>query len=164
MPKADTNSTRFAPAKSFSNRRSFMALVTSAAIVATTQRANARPADDSALVPVTGAATSIDPTFGLIEAHRTASALHGAALKEQERLEQMDDPRASEIADAPCHADVRTFLELVNTAPQTLAGLHAWAGYLDELRGAEEWMIEDRGPAIVETLARSLEKLAGQFA
>ena len=50
MPKADTNSTTFAPAKRLSDRRSFMALVTSAAIVATAQRANARPADDSALV------------------------------------------------------------------------------------------------------------------
>ena len=50
MPKADTNSTRFAPAKFLSDRRSFMALVTSAAIVATAQRANARLADDSALL------------------------------------------------------------------------------------------------------------------
>ena len=50
MAQASSNNTTFAPAKSLSNRRSFMALVTSAAIVATAQRANARPADDSALV------------------------------------------------------------------------------------------------------------------
>jgi hypothetical protein len=50
MPKANTENSTFAPAKSLSNRRSFMALVTGAAIVATAQRANARPADDSALV------------------------------------------------------------------------------------------------------------------
>ena len=50
MAQASSNNTTFAPAKSLSNRRSFMALVTGAAIVATAIRANARPADDSALV------------------------------------------------------------------------------------------------------------------
>jgi hypothetical protein len=103
-----------------------------------------------------------DPIFALIEAHRTATALHSAALKEQERLEQIGDPRASEVSDAPCNADAGAWRELVNTAPQTFAGLQAWAFYLDEVRGKEEWMLEEETPAIVMTLARSLERLAVQ--
>jgi hypothetical protein len=111
--------------------------------------------------PAVGApASALDPVFGLIEAHRTATDLHGAALKEQARLEQIGDPRASEVGDAPCHADARTFRELVSTAPQTFAGLQAWAFYLDEVRRKEEWMLEEKAPAIVMTLARSLERLA----
>ena len=50
MAQVTSENSTFAPAKSFSDRRSFMALVTGAAIVATAQRANARPADDGALL------------------------------------------------------------------------------------------------------------------
>ena len=64
-----------------------------------------------------------DPVFGLIEAYREAEALHSAALKEQERLEIADDPRASEVADEPCHAEFRAWRQLVSTAPKTLTGV-----------------------------------------
>jgi hypothetical protein len=118
------------------------------------------PAPAAANAP-RGRSANPDPVFGLIEAHRTATDLHGAALKEQARLEQIGDPRASEVGDASCHADARTFRALVNTAPQTFAGLQAWAFYLDEVRRKEEWMIEEEAPAIVMTLARSLERGKG---
>jgi hypothetical protein len=88
----------------------------------------------------TALASQLDPVFSLIEAHRGASARHGVALKEQARLEQLGDPEASKVADEPCHADVRTWRTLVSTAPLTFAGLRAWASYLDEVRGVEEWM------------------------
>jgi hypothetical protein len=101
-------------------------------------------------------AIGADPVFALIEAHRTATALHGAALKEQDRLEQLNEPGAWEVSEAPCHADVAAWRELVNTAPQTRAGLRAWAFYLEEVRSKEEWMLEEEAPAIVETLARAI--------
>jgi hypothetical protein len=46
-----------------------------------------------------------------------------------------------EITEAPCHADMDAFQELIATAPQTLAGLRAWASYLCEIGDSgEAWM------------------------
>jgi len=113
------------------------------------------------LPAVAAPAWQLEPVFGLIEAHREASARHGAALREQERLERIGDPEASTVADEPCHADMRTWRTLVGAAPLTLAGLRAWASYLDEIRGVEEWMLEDYGPTLVVTLAEALGKSGG---
>jgi hypothetical protein len=113
-----------------------------------------------AFPPPPAAAAQADPVFSLIEAHREASARHGVALREQERLERIGDPEASTVADEPCHADVRTWRVLIRTAPLTLAGLRAWASYLDEVRVVEEWMLEDYGPTLVETLVEALGNLA----
>ena len=107
-------------------------------------------------------ATSADPVFGLIEAHREATARHGAALREQERCEQADVPkfRYDAACEAACHADIDAWRNLVSTAPQTLGGLQAWASYLNEVRETEAWMLEDHAEAIVMTMARSLGSLA----
>jgi hypothetical protein len=101
-------------------------------------------------------AGSLDPVFRLIEAHRTATALHGAALVEQNRLEKLGDPRADDIAEAPCHADADAFDAFVETVPRTSAGLRAWAAYLGEILESEGWMVMDRGPEIVATFVKAL--------
>ena len=146
-------------------RRLALNMLVSAAVAGTAINATAAATADPIFAAIERhKAAGVDPVFGLIEAHRTATALHSAALKEQARIEQMDVPGAWEmagkIADGPCHADWAAWRELVNTAPQTFAGLRAWAFYLDEVRGKEEWMLEEEAPAIVMTLARSLERLA----
>ena len=64
------------------------------------------------------------------------------------------------VGDAPCHADCRAFRELVSTAPQTFAGLQAWASYLDEVGQCESWMFQEKGPTLVATLAEALGNLA----
>lgn len=108
------------------------------------------------------AAVGADPAFALIEAHRSATALHGAALREQARCEQANVPKFlyDAACEAACHADMNAWRELVSTAPQTLAGLKAWGSYLDEVREAESWMLEDEAQAIVRTLAQALEQCA----
>ena len=88
MPKADTNSTRFAPAKSLSDRRSFMALATSAAIVATAQRANAQPAVTLASKPSFAAPAGADPILAAIEAHKTANAALNSCFSRKNELEE----------------------------------------------------------------------------
>jgi hypothetical protein len=102
------------------------------------------------------AAIGADRVFTLIEAHRKATDMHGAALREQDRLGGLGYDFATEA----CHADNDAWRELVNTAPQTLAGLKAWASYLDEVRKVESWMLEDEAQAIVTTLARALTQCA----
>jgi hypothetical protein len=101
-----------------------------------------------------------DPVFGNIQVHRTARVAHFAALAEQTRLEGLGDLwGAGLITEAPCHAEMDAFNELIGTAPRTLAGLRAWGAYLDEIRGDEEWMFEDGGPTLVATLAEALGNL-----
>jgi hypothetical protein len=100
-----------------------------------------------------------DPILEAIEAHRAARALHNAALEEQTRLEMIGDlPAAWAMTEAPCHAENQAFNKLIKTAPQTFAGLQAWAFYLD--KSGEEWMLEEEGPTLVSTLARALGNLA----
>jgi hypothetical protein len=106
------------------------------------------------------AGASEDPIFGLIEAHRKASAAHDAALVEQNRLEQIGDPEADWITEAPCHAAMDAFHDLIETPPKTLAGLQAWSRYLEEIGNVEAWMFEEEGPTLVRTLAEALEGLA----
>jgi hypothetical protein len=108
------------------------------------------------------AAVGADPAFALIEAHRTATNLHSVALREQERCEQAGVPKAlyDAACEEACHADNRAWRELVSTAPQTLAGLKAWASYLDEVRKVEGWMQEEEGPAIVKALAQAVTQCA----
>jgi hypothetical protein len=52
------------------------------------------------------------------------------------------------------------FIDLIETAPTTFAGLQAWASYLDEIRSVEEWMFEEVGAALVVTLVEALGNLA----
>jgi hypothetical protein len=117
-----------------------------------------------ATIPPVSAATApaglADPVFGLIEAHRTATAAHTVALKEQERLESINDPFADSAATDACHADVGAFDDLIQTAPTTFAGLVAWASYLHEIRKVGAWMLEGEAPTLVDTLVEALGNLA----
>ena len=106
-------------------------------------------------------ASPLDPVFGLIAAHRAARASYLAAIEEQIRLDSIGDHRSAwDVTEGPCHADNGAFMQLIETAPQTLVGLQAWASYLDEIRGDEEWMFEDAGPTLVSTLVQALGNLA----
>lgn len=64
---------------------------------------------------------------------------------------------SSDVAEDPCNADMNAIHELIQTAPTTLAGLVAWATYLNEV---EAWMLEDQGAPLVATLATTLRNLA----
>jgi len=99
-------------------------------------------------IPTTAAGA--DPVFGLIEAHRTAAVAHSAALAEQVTFADWN-------CEAPCHAEMDAFHELIATAPRTLAGLRAWAAYFSEV---ETWMFEEEGPTLVATFAEALGKVA----
>jgi len=94
------------------------------------------------------AAIGAEPVLALISAHREATAAHSAALREQERCELADVPkfRYEAACEAACHADFEAWRDLISTAPQTLAGLKAWASYLDEVRKTEAgcWKIMRR--------------------
>ncbi len=105
----------------------------------------------------------VDPvSMALIETHRTANAAHLAALAEQTRLELIGDPGADLVTEAPCHAAMSAFNELIATAPRTLASLRAWAAYLGEISDSGEgWIFEEEGPALVATFAEALGNLAG---
>lgn len=97
-------------------------------------------------------ASPLDPVYRLIEVHRVAAAAHATALKEQAHREDWD-------TEAACRADMDAFDILIETAPTTLAGLVAWAAYLDEVRAVEAWMFEGQGPALVVTLVEALGNL-----
>jgi hypothetical protein len=119
-----------------------------------------------AAIPTTPALASptgtLDPVFGIIEAHRTAQAVFLAALAEQSRLERIGDPAANSITEAPCHAAMDAFNKLIETAPATFAGLAAWASCLDEIASVEAWMVEEQAPTLVATLVEALGNLAVQ--
>jgi hypothetical protein len=109
--------------------------------------------------PASAAVTPASPrdaVYGLIEAHRAAHAAHILACDEQDRLEQMGGP-SSDVAEGPCNADMDAIHELIQTAPTTLAGLVAWAKYLNEV---EAWMIEEQGAPLVATLNSTLRNVA----
>jgi hypothetical protein len=109
----------------------------------------------------TATASGIDPTFSLIEAHQLANAAHYAAIAEQTRLDSINDPAAEWITEAPCCAANDAFNELIGTAPRTIAGLRAWAAYLDGFNNSDDaWMFEEEGPTLVATFAQALGNLA----
>jgi hypothetical protein len=57
--------------------------------------------------------------FGLIEAHRKASVVHLAALRERERLEKADI-WICDAADYACHEEFRIFDALLAAPAATL--------------------------------------------
>ena len=109
--------------------------------------------------PISQTTPVLDPVFGLIESHRSASAAHSVALKEQSRLESIDDPLADSAGDDECHADFAAFNDLIQTSPTTFAGLVAWASYLDEVGKVEGWRLGDKASALVVTLVEALRNL-----
>jgi hypothetical protein len=115
-----------------------------------------QPASAAAAAAPTGLA---DPVFGLIEAHRTVQAAYDVALAEHTRLDRLGDPAAHLISEAPCHAAMDAFNDLIETAPTTFAGLVAWASYLDEIRKVEPSMFVREGQMMVVVLVEALRNL-----
>jgi hypothetical protein len=101
-----------------------------------------------------------DPVFGLIEAHRRASAAHGIALEEQSRLEQIGDLDAAwSIAEQPCHDDFGAFDALLSAEATTVPGIVAQLAYLQEIAEHNAWMFSDRedsAPRLLKGLAASI--------
>jgi hypothetical protein len=62
--------------------------------------------------------------FGLIDAHRKASLVHLASLREQERLEKADIWHC-DAAEQACHEEFRIFDALLAAGATTLPGLVA---------------------------------------
>jgi hypothetical protein len=87
--------------------------------------------------PAAAPAGLADPVFSLIEAHRTARTAYLVAFEEHLRLDRAGDPAAYLISEAPCDAQNDAFIDLIETAPTTFAGLVAWATYLDQFRQVE---------------------------
>jgi hypothetical protein len=137
-------------------RRHFLSQAAGVGAGATVLALATIPPASALAVPV----SPLDPVFGLIEAHRTAQAALLVALAEQNRLERIGDPTAYLVSDAEAEAQINAFVELIETAPPTLAGLQAWAAYLGEIMNAEEWMFDEAGPRLVATLVDALGNLA----
>jgi hypothetical protein len=113
--------------------------------------------------PAPGAAapaSTLDPVFTIIEAHRTAVAAYLVALEEHNRLDRLGDPDAYLISEAPCDAQNDAFSDLIETAPTTFPGLVAWATYLDQFRQVEACMFEETATVMLETLVEALGNLA----
>jgi hypothetical protein len=100
-----------------------------------------------------------DPIFSLIEAHRTARAAYLAALAEHTRLDELGDPTAYLLSEAPCHAFLDALNELIEMAPTTLAGLQAWASCLDEIGPRDGDLLVEAGPTLIATLVEALGNL-----
>ena len=86
-----------------------------------------------------------DPMFGMIEAHRRASAAHGIALGEQARLEQIGELDAAwSITEQPCHDEFGAFDALLSAEATTVPGIVAQLAYLQEIAERDAWMFSDR--------------------
>jgi hypothetical protein len=87
-----------------------------------------------------------DPMFGMVEAHRRASAAHGIALGEQAQLEQIGDIDAAawSIAEQPCHDEFGAFDALLSAEATTVPGIVAQLAYLQEIAEHDAWMFSDR--------------------
>jgi hypothetical protein len=100
----------------------------------------------SAIVaPALPAASTIDPIFELIEAHRKAHAAHMASLKLQNCFEcRYGAGRGGWISEKPCHDEDSAFTEMVAAPATTLPGLIAKLDYFQELSSEfeTEWMVK----------------------
>src|SRR6202163_4320687 len=106
-------------------RRRFLTAAAGASFVGAGTLAAAAAMDPSVPAAVTMPRHSRpDPMFGMIEAHRRASAAHGTALGEQARLEQIGDLDAAwSIAEQPCHDDFNAFDALLSAEATTVPGI-----------------------------------------
>jgi hypothetical protein len=145
-------------------RRRFLAVAAVASVVSAGTLAAATAMDPSVPAAVTTPRprpSTPDPVFGLIEAHRRASAAHGIALVEQARLEQIGDlDAACSIAEQPCHDDFNAFDALLSAEATTVAGIAAQLAYLQEIAEHSAWMFEDRE----DSATRLLKGLAASIA
>ena len=142
-------------------RRRFLAVAAVASVVSAGTLAAATAMDPSVPAAVTMPRHSRpDPVFGLIEAHRRASAAHGIALVEQARLEQIGDLDAAwSIAEQPCHDDFGAFDALLSAEATTVPGIVAQLAYLQEIAEHNAWMFSDRedsAPRMLKGFAASI--------
>src|SRR5450755_4620432 len=142
-------------------RRRFLAVAAVASVVSAGTLAAATAMNPSVPQAVTTPRHSRpDPKFGLIEAHRRASAAHGIALVEQARLEQIGDLDAAwSIAERPCHDDFGAFDALLSAEATTLPGIVAQLVYLQEIAEHNAWMFSDRedsAPRLLKGFAASI--------
>jgi len=110
-------------------------------------------------------AAANDPVFAAIKAFRVTADAHIAALDEQNRLEVAGDPRADDVSEQPCYAEMAAFNALITTTPVTLSGLAALLAFLNDLVvQGEGWRFEGQADAtiLIATLAESVCKLAVQ--
>jgi len=145
-------------------RRRFLAVAAVASVVSAGTLAAAAAMDPSVPAAVTTPRRSTpDPVFGLIEAHRRASAAHGSALDEQARLEQIGDNAAAWlVSEAPCHAEFNAFDALLSAAATTVPGIVAQLAYLQEIAERDAWMFSDREDAatmLLEGFAASIANI-----
>ena len=158
MAQASSNNSITAPPDT--SRRRFLAVAAVASAVGAGTLAAAASMDPSIPAAVTVPRHSRpDPTFGMIEAHRRASAAHGIALVEQARLEQIGDLDAAwSIAEQPCHDDFNAFDALLSAGAITVPGIVAQLAYLQEIAEHNAWMFSDRedsAPRLIKGFAAS---------
>jgi hypothetical protein len=151
MAQADSNNSITAPVDT--TRRRFLAVAAVGSIVGAGSLAAATQAPSLA-VP----AALQDPVLGLIEAHRKASVVHLASLREQERLEKADIWHC-DAAEQACHEEFRIFDVLLAAAATTLPGILAKQACLQDIAEREPWMFDGRkGSALrlIEGFAASI--------
>jgi hypothetical protein len=142
------------PINTSATRRRFLTVAAGASVAsvgALTAAAMAPPIPAAVTMPRTRA-TIPDPVFGLIEAHRRASAAHGIALDEQARLEQLGDPLADSVGEQPCHDDYNAFTALLAASATTVPGILAQLAYLQQIAERDPWMFTDRHNAAIHLL------------
>ena len=149
-------------------RRRFLTVAAIGSMIGAGSLAFAAAAPNSVPQAVTNASPSPvqrDPMFGMIEAHRKADRDHEAALDEQERLEQIGDHAAADLAgDASCHAAFKAFDVLLTAAATTLPGIVAKLAYLQDIAHRDAWMFTDRPDAailLLEGFAASVANVWG---
>lgn len=142
-----------------STRRRFLSQAAGVAAGGTVLALATIPPASAAAAP----ASSPDPIYSIIDAHRAACLAHSAALDESGRLEEMGDPLATSISEVPCSDEYDAFDLLIETAPVTFPGLVAWIAYLDEIRRENPWNFEDL-PTASTTLIATLTEALGNLA
>jgi hypothetical protein len=114
----------------------------------------------SAIAP----AHSLDPVFGLIEAHKSAVATVDAIEAESSRLAALNPPQYAETDEdirEPASVELGLFLELLEAVPTTLAGVVALVTYLDQVNKKDPWKFEDNyATPLIGALATAFSRLA----
>jgi hypothetical protein len=147
-------------------RRRFLTVAAVGSIVGAGSLALAAAAPNDVPHAVTNASPSPvqrDPMFGMIEAHRRASAAHGIALGEQARLEQIGELDAAwSIVEQPCHDEFSAFDALLSAEATTVPGIVAQLAYLQEIAEHNAWMFSDRedgAPRLLKGFAASIANI-----
>jgi hypothetical protein len=162
MAQADSKNSITAPDPT---RRRFLTVAAVGSMVGAGSLAfaAAAPNDVQAVTNASPSPVQRDPMFGMIEAHRRASAAHGIALGEQARLEQIGELDAAwSIAEQPCHDEFSTFDALLSAEATTVPGIVAQLAYLQDIAEHDAWMFSDRedsAPRLLKGFAASVANI-----